>query len=57
MGLFNLQVFLGIASFFTISLLGMLIGIVYGVLTAFITKYTEKVRGKIRNSFPLFLYT
>ncbi|ELT90348.1 hypothetical protein CAPTEDRAFT_132934 [Capitella teleta] len=38
------QMLLGVASFFTISLLGLSIGILFGILTAIITKFTESVR-------------
>ena len=38
------QIFLGIASFFTIALGGLLIGIFFGFLSSFITKYTVGVR-------------
>ena len=48
--LLTFQIFLGIASFFTISLGAMLIGTVTGVLTAIFTKYTDKVRGRLKIS-------
>ena len=37
---------LGVVSFFTVALGGLLIGIVMGVLTALITKTTTHVRGR-----------
>ncbi|XP_072034636.1 sodium/hydrogen exchanger 2-like [Amphiura filiformis] len=38
------QIFLGLASFFTISVGAIMIGTIVGVLTAIFTKYTDKVR-------------
>ena len=38
----NLQVILGLCSFFTIALGGLLIGVIYGLLTALVTKTTTE---------------
>lgn len=39
------QYLLGIASFFTVSLGGLVIGVLYGLITALITRTTREVRG------------
>ena len=41
------QYLLGIATFFTVSLGGLVIGIFYGLITALITRTTREVRGKV----------
>jgi hypothetical protein len=46
------EIILGIVSFFTVSLGGLVIGILCGVLAAIFTKYT----GDLRGLALLFLY-
>ena len=58
----TVDITLGVVSFFTVALGGLLIGIVMGVLTALITKTTTHVRGQcgwltpsLLPSRPLFI--
>jgi NhaP-type Na+/H+ or K+/H+ antiporter len=45
----GVHIALGLASFFTVALGGLLIGVIMGVLTALITKTTTEVRGRFFN--------